>query len=366
MAQSWLMKCGSKMLKKVFGEWVVKIDQMGGGVRSTTVLRTVESSGAGVRDFAKNLVPYLTTISPSSLHRHRRMQAISSSFTHTIIFSRGMNSFPHRHFHKQPPDRQPPTFSPYNRKQYKDPELISPPKAAIQEESPPSSSSSSSIDPNYSSTYYFHPFIVIKCYEPYDRAVLPLYGSKQEGNPWIPLSILTALNVIVFLAWQDAMDPENPNRDHAIDFMYNHFTTSIDNMQHGRYHSLLLSAFSHQTLPHMGGNLFALWLFGFTPCRMMSVFYKTGSPGFLALYVVGGIMASLGHLLYLKDTDQTMIVSRKKVEQVMQELEDQDQPRQELLDFIKSIDKPALGASVCCFCLFACLFVFEMDHLELT
>ncbi|GLE11712.1 hypothetical protein PINS_up024299 [Pythium insidiosum] len=46
-------------------------------------------------------------------------------------------------------------------------------------------------------------------------------------------------------------------------FMWRHFACSYDGVVHGkRVHTLLTSAFSHITIPHIAINMFMLWEFG--------------------------------------------------------------------------------------------------------
>lgn len=56
--------------------------------------------------------------------------------------------------------------------------------------------------------------------------------------------------------------------------------------------TLLTSAVSQAALPHLAFNMLALVMFGRDLERIL------GSAGFLHLYVAGGIVASLGHVLY--------------------------------------------------------------------
>lgn len=214
-----------------------------------------------------------------------------------------------------------------------------------------------------SAIYHYHPFILLRCYEPYDRAVLPLYGSKHEGNPWVPLGLLTLINCLVCLMWMDAEDLDNPEHEKNLQYMYDHFTVGVGNLEEGRYYTLLTSAISHANVPHLFGNLFALWLFGFTPCRMMNVFYKTGAPGFLGLYLVGGALASLGHIIYLKATNQTQIMPRAELERLLNDLDDQETPPH-IVNILKSLDKPALGASVCCSFSLSLLFFLVVNFIS--
>jgi membrane associated rhomboid family serine protease len=77
-----------------------------------------------------------------------------------------------------------------------------------------------------------------------------------------------------------------------VDMMNAHFLVSLEAMLGGRVWTLLTSAFSHQLPVHLGVNMFMLWMFG------RDVHRVTGALGFLHLYVVGALLASLGHVAY--------------------------------------------------------------------
>lgn len=131
-------------------------------------------------------------------------------------------------------------------------------------------------------------------YDHYDRHVDPLYG--KEGNPWRGLKWLTGLNVAVFILWHVKDASSDDERDEHADFMQRHFTSSLSNLREGRVWTLITPAFSHQTLGHLASNMFALWLFGFNTYRVLNVAPVTGGPGFLMLYLLGGLGASAAQL----------------------------------------------------------------------
>jgi membrane associated rhomboid family serine protease len=56
------------------------------------------------------------------------------------------------------------------------------------------------------------------------------------------------------------------------------------------YLALLMSMFMHAGLLHIGGNMLFLWVFG------NNIEDRLGPVGFLAFYLVGGLIASLGHV----------------------------------------------------------------------
>lgn len=107
-------------------------------------------------------------------------------------------------------------------------------------------------------------------------------------TPRHALRVLTAINVAVFFAWQAAADagPE------ALAWMEANFLVSPAHLMYGHVWTLLSSTVSHLSTAHLLFNLWALWLFG------RDVEDVVGARGFTHLYVAGGIVASLGHVLY--------------------------------------------------------------------
>lgn len=104
------------------------------------------------------------------------------------------------------------------------------------------------------------------------------------------LIVLIAVNVAVFLAWHTLRDGSEPST-----FMIDHFLVSLHAVdgEHGfRYWTLLTSAFSHIDAAHLVFNLLSLWVFGRDVAAVL------GAGRFLHLYVVGGILASFGHVLF--------------------------------------------------------------------
>jgi membrane associated rhomboid family serine protease len=75
--------------------------------------------------------------------------------------------------------------------------------------------------------------------------------------------------------------------------MVENFTVSAAGvLGHGRVHTLLTSVFSHSTPMHLGANMFTLYFFGSTAIGIL------GAQRFLALYLTGGLVSSVGHVLW--------------------------------------------------------------------
>merc|ERR1719464_1780946 len=98
---------------------------------------------------------------------------------------------------------------------------------------------------------------------------------------------ITALNVLVFALWLAAKRSGRPSK---MQFMFDHFTCKLSNVQQGRYHTLLTSCFSHYSFWHIGINLYVAWSFGIVLSRVFGV------TSFLLLYLGSGIFSSLASL----------------------------------------------------------------------
>lgn len=141
---------------------------------------------------------------------------------------------------------------------------------------------------------YVSPLSYVGFYSHVNRHVEPLYG--KEGNPWLGLVLLTGVNVAIFVLW-NSVNPEDVEAfDKHQDFMQKHFIGNLTNLKEGRIWTLVTPSFSHQEPGHLGSNMFAMWLFGFNAYRVLNVAPLTGGPGFLALYLVGGIGAQVAQL----------------------------------------------------------------------
>lgn len=108
---------------------------------------------------------------------------------------------------------------------------------------------------------------------------------QAPANSDMPLWVILGINVLVFIAWNRAEGAQ-------LDTMANHFLVSPSALAEGRYWTLLTSAFSHYDVNHLLFNGIALWLFGRIVLRVW------GTRDFLALYLVGGVVASLGHVAF--------------------------------------------------------------------
>ena len=92
---------------------------------------------------------------------------------------------------------------------------------------------------------------------------------------------LVAINGLVFLAWR-----VNPGST----FMMRNFLNSPSNAR--RSLPMLLSTFSHVSLPHLAFNMYALWSFG-----TLMVSYM-GPENFMATYITAGAVSSFGSVAF--------------------------------------------------------------------
>jgi len=71
-----------------------------------------------------------------------------------------------------------------------------------------------------------------------------------------------------------------------------HLLVSSEAVLSGRVWTLITSTFSHIDPTHLLFNMLALWVFGSDVCRLV------GSRRFVYLYLVGGLLASVAHVVF--------------------------------------------------------------------
>jgi len=96
---------------------------------------------------------------------------------------------------------------------------------------------------------------------------------------------LIALNVVVFVVWQIV----GPGQ---IELMRANFLVSLDSVLSLRVWTLLTSAVSHIDTTHLLFNMIGLYVFGRDIERLL------GGQAIWHLYIAGGLMGSVGHVLY--------------------------------------------------------------------
>ena len=95
------------------------------------------------------------------------------------------------------------------------------------------------------------------------------------------LKTLLGLNILVYVMWTQLLPAS---------FMGEHFLLSARHIEAGNYWTILTTAFSHYDFNHLLFNMIALWVFG------REVEQVIGSKGLLRLYIMGALIAGLGHL----------------------------------------------------------------------
>lgn len=113
------------------------------------------------------------------------------------------------------------------------------------------------------------------------------------SQPMFVLYALIGVNIFVYLMWQYAIAVQG--RYHDVDwlkFMYLNFSTNVITVFNGHWWTLLTAAFSHNSIIHLGFNMFTLYFFA--PAVMNHV----GIKPFLYFYIASAIASSLGSLVY--------------------------------------------------------------------
>ena len=95
------------------------------------------------------------------------------------------------------------------------------------------------------------------------------------------LKTLLGLNILVYVMWTQLLPAS---------FMGEHFLLSARHIEAGNYWTIITTAFSHYDFNHLLFNMIALWVFG------REVEHVIGSKGLLRLYIMGALIAGLGHL----------------------------------------------------------------------
>ncbi|CAM6094834.1 unnamed protein product [Calypogeia fissa] len=108
------------------------------------------------------------------------------------------------------------------------------------------------------------------------------YGGGTYVDPQLALGALIAANVGVFFLWRTVGGR----------FMESHFVVSMQALREGRLHTLVTSIFSQCELQHLLSNMIGLYFFG---SEIGNLF---GGQRLILLYLTGGIVGSLTHLVY--------------------------------------------------------------------
>lgn len=113
------------------------------------------------------------------------------------------------------------------------------------------------------------------------------------------LSAIMVANVSVWGFWHYAEERRRSFEAKFERLCRRHLTVSYDGVvRNGRIWTLLTSVFSHRDGWHLFGNMFTLYNFG--PAVLASL----GRIQFLSIYMGGGVLGSVAHILYCKYTEQ--------------------------------------------------------------
>lgn len=116
------------------------------------------------------------------------------------------------------------------------------------------------------------------------------FDEGARGRRFHAWQALIGINVVVWVLWLVASD-RGGGSGQMLQFMSEHFTTSLAHLKMGYVHTLLTSAISHMDLQHILFNMLALWIFG----EMVEGRY--GYRNTLGIYVCCGVLSSLMHCL---------------------------------------------------------------------
>ncbi len=118
--------------------------------------------------------------------------------------------------------------------------------------------------------------------------MIPIRDEIPTRKPPVVNYLLIAVNILVFVRM--VLMPEA-----ALEAFFNKYAMIpshfLDGVTLGSVMSIFTSMFMHAGLAHIAGNMLYLWIFG------DNVEDRLGHFGYLVFYLVGGVVASLTHLL---------------------------------------------------------------------
>jgi len=114
--------------------------------------------------------------------------------------------------------------------------------------------------------------------------------------------IIIGANIVVYLMWHRAQQPQGQlppgatvKSVHQLPQyarMYRHWVTSLQNLDQGRWYTLLTSAFSHQSLFHLGANMIGV------SALVPGVMAAIGPRRTMLVYVCAAVTSSVAHVFY--------------------------------------------------------------------
>ena len=117
--------------------------------------------------------------------------------------------------------------------------------------------------------------------------MIPLRDENPTHNTPIVTYLLILFNILVFL-FQTLLGSNNE----AFIYQFALIPANVTGMvSPGAIFDIFTSMFMHAGLAHIGGNMLYLWIFG------DNVEDRLGSFTYLIFYIIGGVVASLAHIL---------------------------------------------------------------------
>jgi membrane associated rhomboid family serine protease len=118
--------------------------------------------------------------------------------------------------------------------------------------------------------------------------MFPFRDHNPSGRTPFVTYALIAVNIAVFLSyWHLFADPRALNNFY---FQYALIPAAVSTGQ--SFEGLFTSMFLHGGLMHLGGNMLFLWIFG------DNMEDEMGHLGFLAFYIMAGLLASFVHVVF--------------------------------------------------------------------
>ncbi|KZW03932.1 rhomboid-domain-containing protein [Exidia glandulosa HHB12029] len=114
-----------------------------------------------------------------------------------------------------------------------------------------------------------------------------------ESKAKLFIYAILAVNGVVFVGWYMAQNTYNYEKNpRPLAFMFANFTSSVQNIQGGRYWTLVTSCFSHQAPIHLLMNSLAIYWMAPTVLQLL------GPVPFMTFYIATGVAANVLSLVW--------------------------------------------------------------------
>ncbi|KAI8621131.1 hypothetical protein BC830DRAFT_1095960 [Chytriomyces sp. MP71] len=118
----------------------------------------------------------------------------------------------------------------------------------------------------------------------------PVFEPRPEHIVYGIMAVYTA----VFFAWQYAIQQHKKGDSAWLQFMHDNFLSNWQSLEAGRWWTTITCAFSHNTLIHIGLNMFAFYNFADATMAIL------GPSRFLVFFLAAGAVSSAAHLMYTR------------------------------------------------------------------